>query len=175
MYGVAFPRTSEFDDPEWILPIGKAVVERPGTDVTIVAHSLSVQTALDAAQILQESGGISLEVINLRTIKPLDLKTILTSLAKTNRLVTVEGGWASFGVGSEIAAQVMESKAAYIRTLISIVIIGEGFDMLDAPIVRIAGADIPLAYAKNLETLSLPTAQNIVNTIKRMFPNRKIA
>ena len=120
-----------------------------GTDVTVVAHSRSVGMALEAANELEKQG-VSVEVINLRSIRPLDIDTIVQSVKKTNRIVTVEGGWPMFGVGSEIAAQIMESEA---------------FDHLDAPLLRVTGADVPMPYAHNLEEASLPSIQSIQKTL----------
>ncbi|KAJ3241317.1 pyruvate dehydrogenase E1, beta subunit [Chytriomyces hyalinus] len=151
MYGISFPVSEEVLGKDFVVEIGKAKVELEGTDVTIVAHSRPVQFALDAAAVLAKEG-ISAEVINLRSIRPLDLPAIVKSIKKTNHLVTVEGGWPQFGVGSEIAAQIMESEA---------------FDYLDAPVIRVAGADIPMPYAKNLEDLSLPGVNNIVNAVHK--------
>ena len=122
-----------------------------GSDVTIVSHSRPVGFALDAAKELAKLG-VKAEVINLRSIRPLDMPTIIKSVKKTNRLVTVEGGWPMFGVGSEIAAQILESEA---------------FDHLDAPVLRVTGADIPMPYAQNLEALALPSVDNIVNAVKK--------
>ena len=132
-------------DPDWIVPIGKAKVRREGTDVTITAFSLMVHHALAAAEELEKQG-ISAEVIDLRSLRPLDLPCILESLKKTNRLVTVEEGWPTAGIGAEIAALVME----------------QGFDLLDAPVVRVCGKDVPLPYAANLEKLALPQPADIV-------------
>jgi pyruvate dehydrogenase E1 component beta subunit len=159
LYGRSFNWDETMHRDDYVLPIGKAHVERSGQHVTIVSHSIHVGTALEAAEMLkQESANgqdpIEVEVINLRSIRPLDMETILASLKKTNRLVTVEGGWPAFGVGAEISARIME---------------GEGFDLLDAPIVRVTGADIPMPYAKNLEALSLPTVQNVIRAVKKVL------
>jgi pyruvate dehydrogenase E1 component beta subunit len=129
---------------DYLVPIGKARVARQGTDVTITAFSLVVKTALEAAELLAKKG-ISAEVIDLRTLRPLDAETILASVNKTHRIVTVEEGWPYAGIGAEIAALVME----------------RAFDALDAPVVRIAGKDVPLPYAANLESLALPSAAEI--------------
>ncbi|KXN69833.1 Thiamin diphosphate-binding protein [Conidiobolus coronatus NRRL 28638] len=150
MYGVSFPMSEEAMSSDFVLPIGKAKVERQGTDITIVAHSKPVGQALEAAEILAKEG-ISAEVINLRSIRPLDIDTIIESVKKTNHLISVEGGWPMFGVGSEIAAQIMESEA---------------FDHLDHPVTRVTGADVPMPYAKNLEELALPTVDIIVKNAK---------
>jgi pyruvate dehydrogenase E1 component beta subunit len=153
MYGVAFPMSEEAMSEEFVLEIGKAKVEKEGKDVTIVAHSKSVGTALEAAEELRKQG-IEVEVINLRSIRPLDMDTIVASVKKTHRLMTLEGGWPMFGVGSEIAAQVAESEA---------------FDYLDGPIKRITGADVPMPYAKNLEDAALPTPQIVVDAVKQQL------
>ena len=137
------------DDPDFVLPIGWAKVERPGTDVTITAFSFTVGMALEAAEALAAEG-IEADVINLRTLRPLDTETIIQSVRKTNRLVTLEEGWPAYGIGSEIAAVMME----------------HAFDDLDAPVVRVAGADVPMPYAANLEKLALPTVAQIVEAAK---------
>ncbi|MDR3515279.1 MAG: pyruvate dehydrogenase complex E1 component subunit beta [Azospirillaceae bacterium] len=137
------------EDPDFIVPIGRAKVVRAGTDVTIVGFSLVVGHALKAAELLAAQG-ISAEVIDLRTIRPLDTATIVASIRKTNRLVTVEEGWPFAGIGSELAAVAME----------------QAFDDLDAPVVRVHGADTPMPYAANLEKLALPTPDHIVEAAK---------
>ena len=137
------------DDPDWIVPIGKAKIVRPGGDVTLIAHSIMVGKALEAAETLAGEG-IDAEVIDLRTIRPLDIETIVASVKKTNRVVSCEEGWPFAGVGSEIAAQVME----------------KAFDWLDAPVARVCAEDVPLPYAANLEALALPQAANIVAAAK---------
>ncbi len=137
------------DSDDWTVPIGKAKVVRQGTDVTITAFSIMVGKALEAAKML-EAQGISAEVIDLRTIRPLDTETILQSVRKTNRLVTAEEGWGQSGVGAEIAMRVME----------------QAFDYLDAPVARIAAEDVPLPYAANLEQLALPGADEIVSAAR---------
>eukprot|EP00842_Homolaphlyctis_polyrhiza_P000521 jgi/Hompol1/146/HPOL_005252-RA len=156
MYGQSFPVSEAALRNDFVLPIGKAKVELEGTDITIVAHSRAVGQSLDAAAELAKLG-IKAEVINLRSIRPLDIDTIAASVQKTNRLVTVEGGWPMFGVGSEIAAQIMESDA---------------FDYLDGPVLRVTGADIPMPYAHNLEVASLPQTDVIVKTVLKSL-NRK--
>jgi len=137
------------DDPDFVLPLGKAKIERTGKDVTIVAFSIMVGKALVAADELAKQG-IEAEVINLRSLRPFDSETIIASLKKTNRLVSVEEGWPFAGIGSELAAQMME----------------HAFDYLDAPIKRVHGLDIPLPYAANLEKMALPQADNIVEAAK---------
>lgn len=148
MYGQTFeaPTSDEF-----VIPIGRAKIERAGTDVTIVAYSVMVGKSLAAAEKLAEMG-IDAEVINLRTIRPLDRWTILESVKKTNRIVSVEEGWPYAGIGSEIAALCME----------------HAFDYLDAPVMRVCGADVPMPYAANLEVLALPQIDEIVHTVKKV-------
>jgi pyruvate dehydrogenase E1 component beta subunit len=143
---------TEFEIPDvkdWIVPIGKAKVKRVGADVTITAHSRMVALALKAAEQLA-SEGIDAEVIDLRTLRPLDTETILDSVRKTNRIVTVEEGWGQSGVGAEICARVT----------------AEAFDYLDAPPTRVHQVDAPLAYAANLEALALPSVEKIVDAVK---------
>lgn len=146
LYGQSFEVP---DDDDFVLPIGQAKIEREGTDVTIVAFSIMVGKALKAAEKLAEQG-ISAEVINLRSIRPLDVNTIIRSVMKTNRLVTCEEGWHFAGIGSEIASVVME----------------HAFDYLDAPVARVTGEDVPMPYAANLEVLALPQEQHIVDAAK---------
>ena len=133
------------EDPEFLVPIGKARIARPGRDVTITAFSRMVKIALQAAEML-EKAGISAEIIDLRSLRPFDSATVVASVEKTNRIVSVEEGWPFAGIGAEIAAMVME----------------ECFDWLDAPLKRIAGKDVPLPYAANLERLALPQVEDIV-------------
>jgi pyruvate dehydrogenase E1 component beta subunit len=148
LYGQTFQVPT---DPEWIVPIGKARIVRPGDAVTITAFSRMVGVALTAAEELAKQG-IEAEVIDLRTIRPLDTETVVNSVKRTNRLVTVEEGWPFAGIGSELAALAMEQM----------------FDWLDAPVVRVHGADVPMPYAANLEKLALPQAENIVEAVKRV-------
>jgi pyruvate dehydrogenase E1 component beta subunit len=133
------------DDPEFIVPIGKARVARRGQHVTITAFSRMVKLAMQAAEEL-EKAGISAEVIDLRTLRPFDVATVVGSVKKTNRVVAVEEGWPFAGIGSEIAAIMME----------------QCFDWLDAPVKRVAGKDVPLPYAANLERLAVPQVEDIV-------------
>ena len=137
-------------DENFILPIGQAKLERVGSDVTIVAYSIAVSWALQAADELA-SLGISAEVVNLRSLRPLDTATIVASVKKTNRLVTVEEGWPYANIGTEVAMQVMEAA----------------FDWLDAPPARVTGKDVPMPYAANLEKLALPTAAEIVAAVRK--------
>lgn len=136
---------------EDLIPIGQAKILRPGKDVTITAFSLMVREALAAADILAQ-GGIDAEVIDLRTLRPLDTATILTSFKKTNRLVSVEEGWPYAGIGSEISAVIQE----------------EAFDYMDAPVIRVTGADVPMPYAENLVNLTLPGKEKIIEAAKQV-------
>ncbi|MDH3658565.1 MAG: pyruvate dehydrogenase complex E1 component subunit beta [Alphaproteobacteria bacterium] len=146
LYGQSFevPKVDDF-----VLPIGKARIARSGSDVTIIAFSLMVERALAAAEALA-ADGIDAEVIDLRTLRPLDIETIVTSVKKTNRLVTVEEGWPRFGLGSEMSAIMME----------------HAFDHLDAPVTRVTGEDVPMPYAANLEQLALPQVADVVQAAK---------
>ncbi len=146
MYGNEF-EIPQMDD--FVLPIGKAKIQREGKDVTITAHSRMVGFALKAAEQLAAEG-IDVEVVNLRTLRPLDTETIIASVKKTNRLVTVEEGWGPCGVGAEVAAQVVE----------------HAFDDLDAPPLRVHQEDVPMPYAANLEALVVPSVEKIVKAVK---------
>jgi pyruvate dehydrogenase E1 component beta subunit len=132
MYNVEFDMSAQELDPEFVLPIGKAKVERVGKDVTITAHAKMVGFSLQAAEILKKQHDIDVEVVNLRSLRPLDRPTIIASVKKTNRIVNVEEGWPQHGIGAEIAALLMESEA---------------FDYLDAPMERVCGADVPMPYS----------------------------
>ena len=143
MYGQSFDCPNDLD---FILPIGKANIEKEGSDVTIIAFSIMVGKSIEAADILKEKG-INAEVINLRTLRPLDIETILTSVKKTNRVVTCEEGFPFAGIGAEISALISENV----------------FDWLDAPVTRVTGKDVPMPYAANLEKLALPQVDDIIN------------
>ena len=136
-------------DADFVIPIGTARIERSGNDVTIAAFSIMVAVALEAAELLA-ADGIEAEVINLRSLRPLDTATIVESVKKTNRLVSVEEGWPTAGIGAEIAASMME----------------HAFDYLDAPVVRVTGVDVPMPYAANLEKLALPQADGVAAAAK---------
>lgn len=150
MYNREFDVPDHICDPNFLIPIGKAKIQREGTDCTITAHAKMVGHSLEAAEILQRDHGISVEVINLRTIRPLDRNTICDSVKKTNRIVSVEEGWPQHGVGAEIAASIMESDA---------------FDYLDAPMERVCGADIPMPYSESIEQMAIPQIPDIVKTV----------
>jgi pyruvate dehydrogenase E1 component beta subunit len=146
LYGHSSP-VPKLDD--YVLPIGRARIVRPGNDVTIVAWSMGMTYALKAAEELAKDN-IDAEVIDLRTLKPMDSDTIIESVKKTGRLVTVEEGWKQSGVGAEIAARMME----------------QAFDYLDAPVARVCGKDVPMPYAANLEKLALPSVAEVVEAAK---------
>uniref|UniRef100_A0A8C6VE42 Pyruvate dehydrogenase E1 component subunit beta n=1 Tax=Naja naja TaxID=35670 RepID=A0A8C6VE42_NAJNA len=151
MYGVSFELSEEVLSKDFIVPIGKAKIEKQGTHITLAAHSRSVGHCLEAAAVLAKDG-VECEVINLRSIRPLDIETIETSIMKTNNFVTVEGGWPQFGVGAEICARIME---------------GPAFNHLDAPVVRVTGADVPMPYAKILEENCIPQVKDIIVAVKK--------
>ena len=145
VYGRSFP-VPKLDD--FVLPIGKARIVRPGADVTIVAYSITVGQALEAAEKLAQDG-IDAEVIDLRTLRPLDMDTVLASVKKTNRIVTVEQAWPVCSIGSEISARVAL----------------DAFDYLDAPPMKVSGKDVPMPYAANLEKLALPTIDDLIQAV----------
>ena len=146
LYGQSFP-VPKLDD--FVLPIGKARIARAGNDVTIVSFSMGMSYALKAAEELAKDG-IDAEVIDLRTLRPMDTDTIIASVQKTGRIVTVEEGWPQGGIGAEIAARVMAGA----------------FDYLDAPVTRVSGKDVPMPYAANLEKLALPTVAEVVEAAR---------
>ncbi|XP_068109847.1 pyruvate dehydrogenase E1 component subunit beta, mitochondrial [Hyperolius riggenbachi] len=151
MYGVPFEMSEDSQSKDFVIPIGKAKIERPGSQITLVSHSRSVGHCLEAANVLAKEG-IDCEVINMRTIRPMDTETIEASVMKTNNLVTVEGGWPQFGVGAEICAKIME---------------GPAFNYLDSPVYRVTGADLPMPYAKILEENSVPQVKDIIFAVKK--------
>jgi len=148
LYGESFDVP---DDDDYVLPIGKAAVVREGSDVTIVTYSITVGVAQKAAEKLAKEG-ISAEVIDLRSLRPLDKETVIASVRKTHRLIAVEEGWPLAGIGSEIAAIAME----------------ELFDELDAPVLRVCGKDVPLPYAANLEQLALPQVNDVIDAVRKV-------
>jgi len=149
LYGETFPVP---DLEDYIIPIGKAKIAREGSDVTIVSYSIAVGFSLEAAAKLKEEG-IDAEVIDLRTIRPLDMETVITSLQKTNRLVIAEEGWPQCSVSSEISARIME----------------DAFDYLDAPVTRVTNEDVPMPYADNLEKLALISPDQILKAAKSVM------
>jgi pyruvate dehydrogenase E1 component beta subunit len=153
MYGLSFPMSEESRKPDFVLPIGKAKIERPGKDITIVSLSRCVGQSLDAAAELKQKYGVEAEVINLRSVKPLDVETVIKSLKKTGRLMAVESGFPMFGVSSEIMALSMEY----------------GFDYLTAPAARVTGAEVPTPYAVGLENMSFPQVDTIANQAAKVL------
>lgn len=158
LYGTAFPMSDEAQSKDWVIPFGKAKIEKEGTDVTIIAFSKMVGLALEAADALAAKG-VSAEVINLLSIRPLDRDAIISSAKKTGRVVSIETGWPQCGIGSEIAAILMETDA---------------FNYLDAPFERVTGADIPMPYATDLENAALPQLEDVIAAVDRTT-FRKIA
>jgi pyruvate dehydrogenase E1 component beta subunit len=132
-------------DPDFVTPIGRARVARRGSDLTIVAHSYAVVRALEVAERLEGSHGVSIEVIDLRSLRPLDVETVVGSVARTSRALCVEEGWASYGVTAELAARIQKAC----------------FDELDAPVERVGMAEVPLPYAKSLELAAMPNQDRI--------------
>ncbi len=147
------------DDPDFTVPFGLAAIRRAGSDVTIIGISRMAQTAERAAEQLAADHGIEAEVIDPRTLRPLDLDTILESVAKTNRCVIVEEGWPHGGVGANLAALIQE----------------QGFDDLDAPVGRVTGVDAPMPYAKSLEQISFPHEEQVIEATLALFGDRKRA
>jgi pyruvate dehydrogenase E1 component beta subunit len=140
----------DYDD--FVIPLGLADVKNEGSDVTIVTHGKTVHTALQAAAKLDREG-VSVEVVDLRTIRPLDIDTVLASVKKTNRAIYLEEGWAFAGVGAQIVSMIQE----------------EAFDWLDAPVLRVTQADVPMPYAKNLEQLAKPSAERVIDACRRVL------
>lgn len=148
---ISYGDIGEVADSDYTIPLGSASIKRSGDDVTIIAHSRMANLALEAAGEMAKQG-VEAEVIDPRTIKPLDEATILKSVARTNRAVVVEEGWRFSGIGAEISARIME----------------KGFDDLDAPVLRVSGADVPMPYAVNLEALALPSVENIIEATRQV-------
>ncbi|EUB62991.1 Pyruvate dehydrogenase E1 component subunit beta [Echinococcus granulosus] len=156
MYGVAMDTSDEAMHPDFLIPFGKAKIEREGSDVTLVSYSISVGDCLEAADQLAKEG-INCEVINLRSLRPIDDECIFNSVKKTHHLVTVDRAWPSCGIGAEICARIMES---------------ETFFHLDAPVYRVTGADVPMPYAGCLEAACTSHASNIITTVKKVLNRR---
>ncbi|KAK3497776.1 transketolase [Neurospora hispaniola] len=153
MYGQVFPMSEAAQKDDFVIPFGKAKIERAGSDLTIVTMSRCVGQSIVAAEALKKKYGVEVEVLNLRSIKPLDLDAILKSIKKTHRLMTVESGFPSYGVGAEIVALAVEY----------------GFDFLDAPPQRVTGADVPTPYAQGLEEMAFPTESLIENHAAKLL------
>lgn len=142
----------EIPDDEYLIPIGKSKVQRPGKDVTIVTYSKMLEVSTKAAEQLAKEG-IEAEIVDLRTLRPLDMEPVIASFMKTNRAVIVEEGWRSFGVGAEVAARIYE----------------QAFDYVDAPIQRVAQKEVPLPYNRNLEQMALPQVEDVIRAVKEVL------
>jgi len=153
LYGQAFEMSEAAQKNDFVIPFGKAKIERSGTDLTIVTLSRCVGQSLTAAEELKQEYGVEAEVINLRSVKPLDVEAIMKSVKKTGHLMAVESGFPSFGVGAEILALTMEY----------------GFDYLEAPAVRVTGAEVPTPYAQGLEEMSFPQIATITNYAAKLL------
>ncbi len=180
LYNEVMPLSPEAQDPNFVIPIGRAAIPVAGTfvnescidvisgtDVTVVSFSRQVNNCIKAANKLREEG-INVEVVDLQTIRPLDVATIVASVQKTGRCVTVEEGWTHYGVGAEITAQLVERT--HYRDLF--IYITDAFDYLDAPVERVTGADVPMPYSKSIEDLAMVQVDHIISAIKRCV-NRK--
>jgi len=159
LYGVSFPMSDEAMKSDFIVPIGPAKIEVEGSDVTVISFSKTVELGLQAAEQLKGEG-ISVEVVNLLTLRPLDRKTIIESAKKTGRVVVVEQGWPQCGISAEIAAILMETDA---------------FNYLDAPMERVTGADVPMPYATALEAAALPQIDDVIAAIHRTTYRQLVA
>lgn len=153
LYGSSFEVSDEVLSKDFVLPIGKAKIEREGQHITLVAHSRAVMLALEAAKTLAGEG-VECEVINLRSLRPLDEAAIVQSVIKTRNLVTVEQGWPQSGIGSEICARIVESPA---------------FHYLESPVVRVTGVDVPMPYAKSLEIACIPQSHDVIKAVKKVL------
>jgi pyruvate dehydrogenase E1 component beta subunit len=151
-HATLYQTRGEVPDEDYTIPIGKSIIQRPGRDVTIVTYSKMLEVSLKAAEQLSKEG-IEAEIVDLRSLRPLDMEPVLQSFRKTNRAVIVEEGWRSYGVGSEVAARIYE----------------EAFDYVDAPIQRIAQKETPLPYNRNLEQMALPQVEDVVRAVKEVL------
>jgi len=152
-HATLYQTRGEVPEGDYIVPIGKSTVQRPGKDVTIVTYSKMLELSLKAAEQLSKEG-IEVEIVDLRSLRPLDMDPVITSFKKTNRAVIVEEGWKSFGVGAEVMAQIYE----------------QAFDYVDAPILRVAQKEVPLPYNRNLEQMALPQVEDIIKAVKEVLP-----
>jgi len=141
------------DDDDFVIPLGVADVKKEGDDVSIITHGKMVNVAMQAAQKMEKDDGVMAEVVDLRTLRPLDVDTVLASVKKTNRAIYLEEGWSYVGIGSQIVSLIQE----------------EAFDWLDAPLLRVTQADVPMPYAKNLENLAKPNAARVIEACKRVM------
>src|SRR6266496_337819 len=147
----------EVDESDEMVPFGQAKVSKEGKDLTIITYSRMATVALGVAQRMEQESGLSIEVVDLRSLRPLDTETILASVRKTNRAIVFEEDWLSFGIGAEIAARIQE----------------EAFDDLDAPVTRVASIEVPLPYSKTLERAALTGAQQLIDAIQELVPRRR--
>jgi pyruvate dehydrogenase E1 component beta subunit len=152
-HATLYQARGEVPEGDYIVPIGKSTVQRPGKDVTIVTYSKMLELSLKAADQLSKEG-IEVEIVDLRSLRPLDMEPVITSFKKTNRAVIVEEGWKSFGVGAEVMARIYE----------------QAFDYVDAPILRVAQKEVPLPYNRKLEQMALPQVEDIINAVKEVLP-----
>jgi pyruvate dehydrogenase E1 component beta subunit len=151
-HATLYQTRGEVPEGDYTIPIGFSKVQRPGRDVTIVTYSKMLETSLKAAEQLAKEG-IEAEIVDLRTLRPLDMGPVIESFKKTNRAVIVEEGWRSFGVGSEVASRIYE----------------EAFDYADAPIQRVAQKEVPLPYNRNLEQMALPQVEDVITAVKEVL------
>jgi pyruvate dehydrogenase E1 component beta subunit len=151
-HATLYQTRGEVPDGDYVVPIGKSTVQRPGKDVTIVTYSKMLETSLKAAEKLAQDG-IDVEIVDLRTLRPLDMEPVLESFKKTNRAVVVEEGWKSYGVGAEISARIYE----------------EAFDYVDAPVKRVAQDEVPLPYNRTLEQMALPQVEDVIAAVKEVM------
>ena len=142
----------EVPEEEYLIPLDKAKIQRPGSDVTLVTYSKMLEKSLKAAEELAKEG-IEVEIVDLRSLRPLDMEPVLASFQKTNRAVIVEEGWRSYGVGAEVSARIYE----------------EAFDYVDAPIIRVAQKEVPLPYNRTLEQMALPQVEDVIQAVKEVL------
>jgi pyruvate dehydrogenase E1 component beta subunit len=152
-HATLYQTRGEVPDGDYIVPIGKSTIQRPGKDITIVTYSKMLEVSMKAADQLSKEAGIEAEVVDLRTLRPLDMDPVLESFKKTNRAVVVEEGWKSFGVGSEISSRIYE----------------QAFDYVDAPIKRVAQDEVPLPYNRTLEQMALPQVEDVISAVKEVL------
>jgi pyruvate dehydrogenase E1 component beta subunit len=151
-HATLYQTRGEVPDGDYVVPIGKSTIQRPGKDITIVTYSKMLEVSLKAADQLSKEAGIEAEIVDLRTLRPLDMEPVLESFKKTNRAVIVEEGWKSYGVGAEISARIYE----------------EAFDYVDAPIKRVAQDEVPLPYNRTLEQMALPQVEDVIAAVKEV-------
>lgn len=151
-HATLYQSRGEVPDDDYVVPLGKSIVQREGSDVTIVTYSKMLETSTKAADLLAKDG-INVEIVDLRTLRPLDMEPVLESFKKTNRAVIVEEGWKSFGVGAEVQSRIYE----------------EAFDYVDAPIKRVAQTEVPLPYNQKLEQMALPQVDDVVKAVKEVL------